>query len=357
MLALLHFHLPHRARENKQMHPSKSFRLGLNLALLAGFLLSITNVFAQTFGRDGSLIPDTGLGAGDQSCLVTSPVPGCNDEACEAEVCAIDSYCCAVNWDGICVTEANALCGDPGEGARATFEVTKDFSDDNPAGVEVTLSCNTGLPLEQSKVITEGDGVVFVVTDYDDGEMNCEVTESVPAGYSPTYHTGFVDGSSSVSCSWSDLPWGASAFCNITNNPDPVEVVIEKVWVIEGDNLNGVSQEFRVDLFCDSQIEEGDQSNGEWHAFADGEGDATFTFHVIPEFPDTECTVEESVFDSAVESDNGCGTFTVSAGDGHECTITNTVFFEGIPTLNQYGAAILALLMLGVGFIGFRRFT
>ena len=39
------------------------------------------------------------------------------------------------------------------------------------------------------------------------------------------------------------------------------------------------------------------------------------------------------------------------------CTITNTESFEGIPTLSQYGMAIMALLMLGVGFIGMRRFV
>jgi hypothetical protein len=33
------------------------------------------------------------------------------------------------------------------------------------------------------------------------------------------------------------------------------------------------------------------------------------------------------------------------------------VFFEGIPTLNQYGLALLALLMLGVGAVGLRRFA
>jgi hypothetical protein len=47
----------------------------------------------------------------------------------------------------------------------------------------------------------------------------------------------------------------------------------------------------------------------------------------------------------------------VSVGSGDSCTITNTVFFEGIPTLNQYGMAIMALLMLGMGFVGFRRFV
>ena len=33
------------------------------------------------------------------------------------------------------------------------------------------------------------------------------------------------------------------------------------------------------------------------------------------------------------------------------------LFFEGIPTLNQYGLAVLVLLMLGIGVIGFRRFS
>jgi hypothetical protein len=39
------------------------------------------------------------------------------------------------------------------------------------------------------------------------------------------------------------------------------------------------------------------------------------------------------------------------------CDVEGTVFFEGIPTLSQYGLAIMALLMLGVGFVGMRRFV
>jgi hypothetical protein len=45
------------------------------------------------------------------------------------------------------------------------------------------------------------------------------------------------------------------------------------------------------------------------------------------------------------------------AGGNSSCTFTNTVFFEGIPTLSQYGLALMALLMLGVGMVGFRRFA
>jgi hypothetical protein len=73
----------------------------------------------------------------------------------------------------------------------------------------------------------------------------------------------------------------------------------------------------------------------------------------------TSCTADEDVIDSAVESDGGCsGNFPLTIADNTaECTITNTVFFEGIPTLSQYGLAIMALLMLGVGFVGFRRFV
>jgi hypothetical protein len=77
-------------------------------------------------------------------------------------------------------------------------------------------------------------------------------------------------------------------------------------------------------------------------------------------FGDSSCSVDERVFDSSVDSNNGCGTFSIAATDApgaHDCTITNSVFFEGIPTLSQYGMAIMALLMLGVGFVGFRRFV
>ena len=101
-------------------------------------------------------------------------------------------------------------------------------------------------------------------------------------------------------------------------------------------------------------------------------GMGTAMFEVIPDFystaddPDdqqyTTCRATESGNNSFVEVDNGCyvdgeGTLMVAAGMGDECTITNTVFFEGIPTLNQYGMAIMALLMLGVGLLGFRRFV
>ena len=44
-------------------------------------------------------------------CCVNNGTPGCEVSACEATVCAVDSFCCAVAWDDICAGEAEDLCG------------------------------------------------------------------------------------------------------------------------------------------------------------------------------------------------------------------------------------------------------
>jgi hypothetical protein len=97
----------------------------------------------------------------------------------------------------------------------------------------------------------------------------------------------------------------------------------------------------------------------------DGPLTDTESFQITPVDGKTTVFLYEDIVDSAVESRNTCGNIfggkkgkvTVYPGEGASCTFTNTVFFEGIPTLNQYGLAIMALLMLGVGFVGFRRFV
>ena len=66
---------------------------------------------------------------------------------------------------------------------------------------------------------------------------------------------------------------------------------------------------------------------------------------------------EESITQSGVESEDNCGGRSIEAGGSSSCTFVNTVFFEAIPTLSQYGLALLALLMLGIGAVGFRRFV
>ena len=43
-------------------------------------------------------------------CVTPSELPGCMDPACEAAVCAADPFCCDSSWDDLCVDEAGGLC-------------------------------------------------------------------------------------------------------------------------------------------------------------------------------------------------------------------------------------------------------
>jgi hypothetical protein len=239
---------------------------------------------------------------------------------------------------------------------RATFEVRKDFTDGNPGTIEVTLSCNTGLPLEQTTDIAEGDGVEFVVTEFDEGELDCEIIEEGQAGYDASYFNGVTD--SSTSCEYDALSSGHNV-CTITNTPTPVIVTVNKEWVYGNTEGNEISDEFQIELECNAVIDGGYSIGGGWYrAHFESSGDDANDFTVHPTFGGNTCHANETVFDSAIESDNSdCQNLSIDIGQGAECTIVNTVFFEGIPTLNQYGLVLLALLMLGVGFVGFRRFA
>ncbi len=280
------------------------------------------------------------------------------------------------------------------EGTRQTFFVAKLALDGNPNEVEVNLSCNTGLPLDQSKDIEPvntsfEDYVEFVVVDFDSGEMNCEVTETPRPDYGTFYVFGWdselpdalnapsLDGPgidiSENGCSFESIPdeavEDALLWCIVVNYPLPVTVTVNKEWIIENSGGDSVDQYFDLTLYCDSgAIIDGENFCAEEPVFDvpdlavlyackrfSGNGSDSFEAEVFPSYPSTSCWVEETVYDSAVEVDNGCGSIVISAGNGAECTVTNTVFFEGIPTLSQYGMAILALLMLGVGLVGFRR--
>jgi hypothetical protein len=263
---------------------------------------------------------------------------------------------------------------------RATFQVEKNFTDDNTASVTVTLNCFTGLPLTQSQSITDGpgNGVVFVVESFEDGALDCTVSESDVAGYTP-YYLACGDNQDGK---FLDVANGDENNCIISNDPTPVEVTVYKDWVVDGQGGNQLDPTYTLTLWCDNPIEGGtdcSNKNGYWSEcyYAGPEDwyivltetgtgdtdDAEYTADVVPDWDGgTQCWVDEQVYDSAIEVDDadcyyeGLDVELAGAGD-NECTIVNSVFYEGIPTLSQYGMAIMALLMLGVGFVGFRRFV
>ncbi|MCA9286587.1 MAG: hypothetical protein KDA22_15285 [Phycisphaerales bacterium] len=56
------------------------------------------------------------------SCYEAHANPGCDDQSCCETVCAVDAFCCEVEWDSTCKEEANELCGgcgDPNAGSCA----------------------------------------------------------------------------------------------------------------------------------------------------------------------------------------------------------------------------------------------
>jgi subtilisin-like proprotein convertase family protein len=254
-------------------------------------------------------------------------------------------------------------CDEPQFPDEAIFTVNKNFTDGNTGGVEVTLNCFDGLPIRQEQTITEAQNVEFTVHSFEQGELDCNVTEADTLGYTGSYDDG--DGVSAVNCSWQGLT-GGDYTCNITNSPDSVEVVINKEWVLDRNGQGGgnvLDPGYSVTLWCNNPIDNGSYNGSSYYrtlynGTSNGTNDVPYSAFVTPKWDvGTNCNVVESPFDSAVESHNGCTALHVELAEGDECTIVNTVFFEGIPSLNQYGLAILALLMLGVGFVGFRRFV
>ncbi|MEE9294181.1 MAG: hypothetical protein V3W34_04330 [Phycisphaerae bacterium] len=63
--------------------------------------------------------------------------PGCNDRACCEAVCEIEPLCCIVEWDSICAEIAAAICGNPacpGEGSC--------FESNGTPGCDDPVCCN-----------------------------------------------------------------------------------------------------------------------------------------------------------------------------------------------------------------------
>jgi len=255
-------------------------------------------------------------------------------------------------------------------GSFATFRVTKDFVDDNPATVRVELHCNHGLPLIQGFNISNDQDVNFVLGSFADGEPDCMVTEVDADGYETTY---YASGQSNPSfdgdgCYFDNVGRGDVNICNITNEPLPVEIDITKEWIMAGSAGNNFAEIGTVTVSSPTQIVGGYPCNNQEasvytgnyckHLDFYGPDTDTQTVMVYPHWEGVDVFIEEDVVESYIESENDCGgSITIYPGQGGECTVTNSVFFEGIPTLNQYGLALLALLMLGVGMVGFRRFS
>ncbi len=256
------------------------------------------------------------------------------------------------------------------------FAVIKDFTDDNPVPVDVHLSCNGGLPLEQDFSITDPDtngpfpGVGFIVRDFTSGQVNCRVWEEpVPGGYTQVYTATDDNGlgvagniyADETGCYFESVETG-SFTCTVENQLDPVSVTVNKVWL--GDALvNDIPLEASATWTCYNVRDASDGETGTVSGNMEfvGESDSNTITGIYPDFDGSSyCVIAEVDQSSIVESDDSeCEVVPVPLGAGTTpgCTIYNTAFFEGIPTLNQYGLLLLALLTLAIGGFGIRRYS
>lgn len=260
----------------------------------------------------------------------------------------------------------------------STFLVTKNFLDDNPLPVSVHLRCNTGLPLEQSFEITDPavggqwPSVAFVVKAFQPGTMNCRVFEDpVPAGYEASYAASATggaagdvfevnEGGEDDGCFFESVDSGDFS-CEITDAPLPGTFTVNKFWEISGAAGDEVIEVAKVDISCDDTILSLNgvpvQAGNSLSVNLVGDGAAAMV-EVDTTDGTANCSASEDVTQSGVESDDSdCGLRPIAAGGSSSCDIFNTVFFEGIPTLDPRGLAIMAMLMLGVGLMGYRRFV
>ena len=149
--------------------------------------------------------------------------------------------------------------------------------------------------------------------------------------------------------------------CVVNNTARDGTFTVNKDWnVFNEDAGSEVHEKAHVEIRCDARITNGgsyDDFFDNWYLsgyLGDGE---SLTATVSTLTGTANCWATEHIYESGVESTGDCGSRPIVAGGSSSCTFTNTVFFEGIPTLSQYGLALMALLMLGVGMVGFRRFA
>ncbi len=288
---------------------------------------------------------------GTTSCEVTETLPPDYLLVSSSADCEVEGF---VHEDAFNCDFVNAPI-------QATFRVTKDFSDDNPAAVRVAIECNTGLPLQQEAMISEFgapfDQVDFIVRDFEPGQIDCEVFEApVPGGYLQSYAASdnpdslYGDISDDENGCYFDAVESGTFDCAITNTLLPVDVTVNKQWIDEHPEYLA-SQAVNITLRCaNGEIEFGYGCGGDecLEAFIDPNNPGVFS--VLPGWDGTtSCSASEEPEAGVLQDIGDCESIPLEPGTGGECTIVNTRLYAGIPTLNQYGVAILALLMLSIG--------
>lgn len=261
------------------------------------------------------------------------------------------------------------------------IHVTKSYNDGNDAEVTAIKDCNDGLLPDQTAGISPSDPHNFVLTYYTPGEADCTIREEVPFGYTPWYTATGPDALSEPNdegCEFEDLAGAAGNTCAIVNRIILIDFDVRKLWFDEYRGFkNSLWARASYECWNESSAKSSCTEFDEEMCPYDPEDfnnyklnfigmDSYDTFTAWPRYDGTTyCTVTERIRDSSVVSDESdCFEVDVLPGvdvhpeDGdYECTLINTRIYEGVPTLNNIGLALMSLLVLGIGMVGFRRFS
>ena len=293
----------------------------------------------------------------DQTLVVALTVDGSVDTCAD---CIFAEYTVAAA-SGTDTDSSNDSAVDP-TSVTGTTDLAFTFAtsiDPIDAGTpDVTLSCNAGLPLVQTAPV----GTTFTVKELREGDI-CTVTMGDLDGdwVGHVYECSGTGVATESGCEFTIDAEAIASTVNVLAIPAAFEYTANLTWEISPDADPGIEDGAMLMATCENVFVGVHGANGPLTTTTVTVAGDMDTFAAIEALPDpngsTECFAELMGVGSAVEVTNDCGRETVEVGDGMvDCDITATAFYEGIPTLSQYGMALMALLMLGVGFVGFRRF-
>lgn len=135
-------------------------------------------------------------------CVQAHSTPGCNDCECQSAICDIDSYCCNIEWDGLCALFAGIACDnycDPR------------FDDDSDG----TSNCDDLCPVDPLKIDPGACGCGNIDLDSDgDGTFDCQ--DSCPVNSAKT-----APGQCGCAVADTDSDGDGNADCNDSCPSDP----------------------------------------------------------------------------------------------------------------------------------------
>ena len=186
----------------------------------------------------------------------------------------------------------------------ASFTVSKVFTDESTAEVQVTLSCTQAMVDQATRPASMGNPAEFQLSNVASGNQ-CTATETVPDGY-------IGDASA---CSGIAVGPEESASCTITNTPDPTDpetsFTVNKVF---GD---GNTVEVPITLSCTAATPDSDTKPASMGS------PAVFTLSEVAS--GNECTATETVPEPYTADESKCASVAADPGSSNECTITNSL--------------------------------